>query len=441
MGSGQAGFVGSPGAPGSFSASAAFLAFSGEAALLTRDVLQFRCVFFDAFHAAALVDQLFRLIGEFAQIHQRPLPLVADMATKREQPCHLPSAPLSIVCLVATDCKPFARRQAASVKPSQPGSGPLPRLRPPSDRMCGHGRGERVDGEADEQISLDVYNAVWPHDAITMDEVRSFKASVVAYVDYLALLDRRVAGCAVGVVFPQRAVRVFTLVTVLPEHRRRGVGSALYGAVSAWTVGRGLRVLEAPVLDNDAESLAFGEARGFVEERRELGVVLRLSEIDPPPVEPPDGVQIVTWAQRPELARGMYEVTCEALPDIPAPRTTPSSLSRTGSRTRCRARATVRTRRFRGRWRQGRRLREVLFTAAQPTTAHHDLSGVKRAWRGEGVARALKAAQINWALANGYRELHTRNEQRNEPIRRLNAQFGYRPSIGRVYLVGPVATP
>ena len=36
------------------------------------------------------------------------------------------------------------------------------------------------DGEADEQISLDVYNAVWPHDAITMDEVRTFKASVVA---------------------------------------------------------------------------------------------------------------------------------------------------------------------------------------------------------------------------------------------------------------------
>src|SRR5467141_229311 len=117
------------------------------------------------------------------------------------------------------------------------------------------------DGEADEQISLEVYNTVWPHDAITMDEVRSFKASVVAYVDYVALLDRSVAGSAVGVVFPQRADRVFTLVTVLPEHRRRGVGSALYAAISAWTVGRGLRQLEAPVLDNDSQSLAFGEAR------------------------------------------------------------------------------------------------------------------------------------------------------------------------------------
>jgi hypothetical protein len=54
------------------------------------------------------------------------------------------------------------------------------------------------------------------------------------------------------------------------------------------------------------------------------------------------------------------------------------------------------------------------------------------------VLPGLKAAQINWALANGYTELHTRNEKRNEPIRRLNARLGYRPGIGRIYLVGPV---
>ena len=53
------------------------------------------------------------------------------------------------------------------------------------------------------------------------------------------------------------------------------------------------------------------------------------------------------------------------------------------------------------------------LTAAQPTTAHHDLTGVKRAWRGRGLARALKATQITWAKANGYEELRTRNDERN----------------------------
>lgn len=291
---------------------------------------------------------------------------------------------------------------------------------------------------SDERLSLDIYNAVWPNDAITMDEVRSFKASVRASVDHLARLDGVAVGSAVGAIAAQRPDRVFALVTVLSEHRRRGVGSALYEAISAWAVEQGLNELEVPVLDNDPESLGFAERRGFVEERRELGVVLHLTEIPPPAVEPPEGVEIVAWAERPELARGIYEVALEALPDIPGSEDETiepfddwlaHDMQGSGDRPEATFIALARD--------------EVIgyakfsLTAAQPTTAHHDLSAVKRAWRGRGVAGALKAAQINWALANGYKELHTRNEQRNEPIRRLNARLGYRPGVGRIYLVGP----
>ena len=295
-------------------------------------------------------------------------------------------------------------------------------------------------GESDERISLEVYNAVWPNDAVTMDEVRSFKASVRAYVDHLARVDGVAVGSAVGVISPRRIDRVFALVTVLPEHRRRGVGSGLYRAISAWTAKRGLTELEVPVLDNDPESLAFAERRGFIEERRELGVVLQLTEIAPPKIEPPDGVEIVTWAEAPELARGMYEGALEAVPDIPGSENDDvepfddwlaHDMQGSGDRPEATFVALA-----------GEEVvgyAKFSLTAAQPTTAHHDLSAVKRAWRGRGVAWALKAAQINWALANGYEELHTRNEERNEPIRRLNARLGYRPGIGRIYLVGPIS--
>jgi mycothiol synthase len=294
--------------------------------------------------------------------------------------------------------------------------------------------------EADEQVSLDIYNAVWPSDAVTMDDVRSFKASVRDHVDYLARMDGAAVGSAVGVIFPQRVDRVFTLVTVLAEQRRRGAGTALYGAISAWTAERDLNEIEVAVLDNDPESLAFAQQRAFVEERREVGVVLHLAEIASPPVEPPDGVEIVTWAERPELARGIYDVALEALPDIPGLEDDDiepfedwlaHDMQGSGDRPEATFLALAAD--------------EVVgyakfsLTAAQPTTAHHDLTAVKRAWRGRGVARALKAAQINWAAENGYTELHTRNETRNEPIRRLNARFGYRPGIGRIYLVGPLA--
>lgn len=294
--------------------------------------------------------------------------------------------------------------------------------------------------ESDEQVSLDVYNQVWPHDAFTVDDVRSFKASVRAHVDCVARMDGAAVGSATGVILPQRVDRVFTIVTVLVEQRRRGAGSALYEAISAWTAERGLNELEVPVLDNDPESLGFAQRRGFVEERRELGVVLDLSEIAPPAIEAPSGIEIVTWAEQPELVRGMYEVALEAEPDIPGfeddevePFEDWLAHDMQGSGDRPEATFVA----LSGEEVVG--YAKFSLTGAQPTIAHHDLSAVKRAWRGRGIARALKAAQINWALANGYKELRTRNEQRNGPIRRLNARFGYRPGIGRIYVVGPIS--
>jgi len=271
--------------------------------------------------------------------------------------------------------------------------------------------------------------------------VRSFKASVRDYVNHVARLDGTTAGSAVGVIFPQRADRVFTIITVLPGQRRRGAGSALYEAVSAWAAERALTEIEVAVLDNDPESLAFAHRRGFAEERREVGVVLHLAGITPPPIEAPAGVEIVTWAERPDLARGMYEVALEAEPDIPGSEDDDMEpfddwlahdMQGAGDRPEATFVAVA-----------GEEVvgyAKFALSEAQPTIAHHDLSAVKRAWRRRGVARALKAAQINWALAHGYTELHTRNEERNEPIRRLNAHFGYRPGIGRIYLAGPLAS-
>ena len=81
---------------------------------------------------------------------------------------------------------------------------------------------------------------------------------------------------------------------------------------------------------------------------------------------------------------------------------------------------------------------KLSLSLAWPTVAMHDITGVRRAWRGRGIANALKAAEIAWAKQAGYEHLETQNEERNEPIRRLNERYGYRPAPGRIFVRSPL---
>ena len=69
--------------------------------------------------------------------------------------------------------------------------------------------------EPDELTSLEVYNTVWPHDAVTIDAVHSFRDSAQDYIDYLVREDGVILGSGAGAIFAYRARRVDTLITVL----------------------------------------------------------------------------------------------------------------------------------------------------------------------------------------------------------------------------------
>jgi mycothiol synthase len=63
---------------------------------------------------------------------------------------------------------------------------------------------------------------------------------------------------------------------------------------------------------------------------------------------------------------------------------------------------------------------------------------VARAWRGRGVASALKRATIGWAVEHGLEALETANDTDNDPMRAVNKRLGYRPMHDEIYLRGPV---
>jgi GNAT superfamily N-acetyltransferase len=298
----------------------------------------------------------------------------------------------------------------------------------------------RVESRDDEQVSLALYNEVWPRHAVTMDEVDSVKAAVVAHADLLAEIDGQPAGSAFIAIYPHRRDVCFVLLTVLPAYRRRGLGTGLYRKISRWCRDHGIDTIDAQAEENDSASLSFAERRGFVEIERNGGMELELAYVDTPMVDAPPGIEIVTWSTRPDLARGIYAVAVEAYVDVPGtgddemePFEDWLAHDMQGSGDRPEATfVALEDDEVVG-------YAKFSLTAAQPTVAFHDMTGVRRAWRGRGIAGALKRAQIRWAKEQGYERLVTGNEVRNEPIRRLNRRLGYREAPGRVLLRGPLA--
>jgi GNAT superfamily N-acetyltransferase len=285
---------------------------------------------------------------------------------------------------------------------------------------------------ADLQRSLEIYNEVLPRRAITSEDVAAWKASTIVNEEFLGASDDVEAGSAAASIHTSQPDWCWTLITVLPHLRRHGVGSALFHAVSSWSTEHGVDALETTVESDDEESLAFALRRGFTEHSREIGLELNLATADPPVVEPPEGVEIVLLADRPEFAHGAYEVGSEALPDIPGGEDwTPPPFEQ-----------------FAAAHLQGRAIflalagDEVVGYAKlrerpDRRTADHGMTAVKRAWRGRGVAKSLKVAEILWARENGIERLTATNEDRNAAMQRVNESLGYQPAPGRVHLRAP----
>jgi RimJ/RimL family protein N-acetyltransferase len=280
-----------------------------------------------------------------------------------------------------------------------------------------------------------LHNAVRPDDPTTVDELVDWRRQAEDMVWLVGTVDGEDVGAGVGLVgwhSDAQASRAYTW--VLPAKRGRGVGSALLAELTRWSLERGRTAMQAEVDEDDEASLAWAARRGFTEIGRESRLVLDLDGIEAPAIDPPPGIEITTWAERPGIERELYAVHVEAEPDIPgeeaneiAPFETWLASDMQGLSDRS----------------------DAVFVALaedeivgyaklafppEGTRVFHDLTGVKRAWRGRGIAGALKRAQIAWAKEHAYERLVTGNEERNEPIRRLNLRHGYRVEPGKVFL-------
>ena len=260
-----------------------------------------------------------------------------------------------------------------------------------------------------------------------------------ATVDLVARRDGRAVGAAYvqASVGTERDDLLEAGAWVLPAFRRQGLGRALHRAASARARALGALVIETETDLHDPAGLAYLLAHGYEEVERSTDAVLELTDAAVPEQVVPQGIVLELLSERPDALAGMYEVACEATPDIPG-----AEKRAAGSFDEWRAMDIDRP---------GRpaELCVVAFAGSEVVgygtlgretaeMASHGLTGVRRAWRGKGIARAIKVAQIRLAKEHGFARLVTENELRNAPIRHLNDALGYRPVPGSAVLRGPL---
>jgi mycothiol synthase len=212
--------------------------------------------------------------------------------------------------------------------------------------------------------------------------------------------------------------RGFVAPRVHPEARRQGVGTALLRECLRFVESLGLVRVSGQVTDSGSK--VFAERHGFVETDRQVEQVLRLDgEIAVDPL--PEGVEVVTIAERPEFLEAAYPLARdEGYTDLALEGSISIPLDE---------------------WLHDEAtLPEGSFVALvdgeivgysglmahdNDGVAEDGLTVVAREWRRRGLGKALKQRELAWARKAGLREVVTWTQRGNDGMRAVNERLGY----------------
>ncbi|HEY3366173.1 MAG TPA: GNAT family N-acetyltransferase [Symbiobacteriaceae bacterium] len=279
-----------------------------------------------------------------------------------------------------------------------------------------------------------------PHDT-TAEDVRAHFAIARAESD--AVFERFVAeaedeaGLVVGAVtsfhrywLPEGMFEVD--VVVLPSHRGRSLGSRLYEAGVQFAREHGATGLEAYCRGDDDYSNQWTLHRGFHLDRQRTESLLDLATWDPSPFAghlekvTAGGIRLVLLprAEAQAYVASLYELDRETTPDVPGfdgsfpayeswlrewqsdPHPKLFALALDGDRVVGMS---------------------IVRLPRQPgMKAGTEYTGVLRAYRGRGIALAVKLLTVEAAVRAGASVMLTNNDPDNPPMLRVNEKLGYR---------------
>jgi mycothiol synthase len=271
----------------------------------------------------------------------------------------------------------------------------------------------RVETDADLETWVAIKNVVVPNEPTTVEQLqRGDEPGRVLFV------TEDSAGCAIAA-NSNFGGRAFIAVRVLPEHRRRGLGRALFAVCAQHARSLGRDGVNCFVYADEPHSIAFAESYGLENVDYQLQQVRAIGD-EPPP---PNGIELrsLDGDRDALIARVWDEVAQEAYRDLPLPGEVTYSRADFMRDESTRADGSFVA------LEDGAIVGYAGLTdhANGDATAEHGLTAVRRSHRRRGIARALKLAQLHWAAQNGVVELVTWTQKGNEAMQALNRSLGY----------------
>lgn len=296
---------------------------------------------------------------------------------------------------------------------------------------------EKNDG--DYQSAVDIVNSVWVEYPDTVDEWKESdekRSKKVKWGRFFAEIDGQPVGLANynQSLWMNHPGKLWIGVSVRPEFRQQGVGSALWEFVQQEIQQFDPLRLFTSTREDYTDGVSFAQKHGFTERMREWE-----SRLDPASVNLADwqhynqrmreqGIEIKTVAELesdPNRDRKLYEMEWAIDQDVPSPEPPQK----------------VPFEEFQKIWERSNLLTDGWFVAvdngefvgmsnlwlsqADPNILYTGLTGVIRSHRKKGIATAMKLRAIEYARQKGVGEVRTWNESNNQGMLGINIRLGF----------------
>lgn len=228
-------------------------------------------------------------------------------------------------------------------------------------------------------------------------------------------------------------------IVVDPPAQGRGIGSAVYDRLLSELQTWDPELVRGDARGDNHSTRAFLAHRGFRELRRRwhstLDVVAARTDVLEPAAERAEqsGIRIVTFSEelgsgtRDEVLRMMHDAEAEISTDEPAMDPGGEVLSFDAFvRTEITAPNALPDANFLAK--DGPRIVGVSRLErdlSNPNALHQAFTGVRPAYRGRGIAQALKLRTVEYARRHGFRTIETANDSVNAPMLHINEVMGF----------------